>query len=68
MMTVLLIAIRPLPTDDGTLYECDVIDQATGAMGTIILSDVTIRDVLIDLVDVDRAQVVWKSSTVDETE
>jgi hypothetical protein len=65
MMTVLFVAIRPLVTDDvAALCECEVIDQATGAIGTIILSDFKIRDLLgdcptSDLVDVDPDRIVW---------
>jgi hypothetical protein len=66
LINVLVVAIRPLVTDDGTLHECEVIDHATGAVGTIILSDVTSREQAgdcptSDLVEVERAVVAWRS-------
>jgi hypothetical protein len=58
--TVLVLAIRPVPADDGPLVSIAVLDQSTGRVGDIILSDVQIRDLLgdcptSDLVEIDDA-------------
>jgi hypothetical protein len=63
MITVLLVAIRPLAANDGPLYGLEVIDRSTGAVGTIIQSTFKLRDLVGDSptsdLDVDGRRIRW---------
>lgn len=54
------------PTDDGQLHELTIVDQSSGRLGSVIVSDFKFRDLLgdcptSDLVEIDLTLVVWKA-------
>jgi hypothetical protein len=65
LATVLVIAIRPLLTDDGAHHEVIVLDRSTGDVGSLTMTDLHLRDLLgdcptSDLIDVDPRQIMWR--------
>jgi len=65
MITVVVIQVRALPTDDGKRHRLTVLDQSAGRYGDVIMDDVILGFLLgdcptSDLVEIDPSTVLWK--------